>query len=505
MLALLRWQDESVGDSITSEEYAEAVRVTKCDSSVPLNPANWAKFPHNKHGLKMHVRSGVSPEVRKELWLDLLGVIEDDLVLFAKAYREPSQDDIPEQVKDTFGWPYDTSTIPSLCNKPGFKAGYDRVLQALALDHHHVTVSPIVPVLVQLALHFVDEWECFALVSKLLRKTGWLDRNHRESRASTATLKWICATKLDLRELSAIKPVTMTLDGLLGRMLEDWCVWPFCGQPFWIAVRVMDMFLVEGPKFLYKLAFSAMRLFVATHKETILDDITKGTMLKFIKEMPVVQKSEWFRAAFSKKLPKNTLLKRWGLELNNMEQSRDDPQVEAYVQKVTPDTTSEILSTDAMWNTLWEWLPLWVTSEHPECLFRASRDGYNLRTLYRYCEHVQPIILVVRTTNDEVFGAFISSELVGRHGARFFGNGESFIFSLKPVNDCYRWSRETDLILRGTDHELAVGSGGGAYGLFLDGDLDRGSTATCTAFLNPPLTGGAHDFKCAAIEVYACT
>ena len=44
-----------------------------------------------------------------------------------------------------------------------------------------------------------------------------------------------------------------------------------------------------------------------------------------------------------------------------------------------------------------------------------------------------------------------------------------------------------------------------AYGLFLDGDLDRGSTATCTAFLNPPLTGGAHDFKCAAIEVYACT
>ena len=61
----------------------------------------------------------------------------------------------------------------------------------------------------------------------------------------------------------------------------------------------------------------------------------------------------------------------------------------------------------------------------------------------------------------QVFGAFISSELVGRHGARFFGNGESFVFSLKPVNECYRWSRETDLILRGTDRELAVGSGGG--------------------------------------------
>lgn len=192
-------------------------------------------------------------------------------------------------MKDTFGWPYDASTIPTLCNKPAFKAGYDRVLQALALDHNHVTVSPIVPVLVLLALHFVDEWECFALVSKLLRKTGWLDRNSRESKASTATLKWICATvrgqaphtnlthpsaiswlfcaqKLDLRELSSIKPPLMTLDGFLGRMLEDWCVWPFCGQPFWVAVRVMDMFLVEGPKFLYKLALSAVRLFLAVHK-----------------------------------------------------------------------------------------------------------------------------------------------------------------------------------------------------------------------------------------------
>lgn len=89
--ALLRWQDESVGNCITSAEYVEAVRVTKCDSSAPLTPANWAKFPHNKHGLKMHIRSGVLPEVRKELWLDLLGVIEDDLVLFAKAYREPSE------------------------------------------------------------------------------------------------------------------------------------------------------------------------------------------------------------------------------------------------------------------------------------------------------------------------------------------------------------------------------------------------------------------------------
>ena len=117
--------------------------------------------------------------------------------------------------------------------------------------------------------------------------------------------------------------------------------------------------------------------FYLTPLDKALDDITRETMLQFIKAMSISQKIEWFRTAFVKKLPKNTLLKRWGLELNNMEPSRDDPgQMEVYVPKVIPDATSEILVSETMWNGVWEWLPLWVTSEHPQCLFKASRDGY---------------------------------------------------------------------------------------------------------------------------------
>ena len=88
----------------------------------------------------------------------------------------------------------------------------------------------------------------------------------RLPRSYVLLLLLFCAQKLDLRELASIKPPLMTLDGFLGRMLEDWCVWPFCGQSFWVAVRVMDMFLVEGPKFLYKLAFSAVKIFMAAKK-----------------------------------------------------------------------------------------------------------------------------------------------------------------------------------------------------------------------------------------------
>ena len=45
-----------------------------------------------------------------------------------------------------------------------------------------------------------------------------------------------------------------------------------------------------------------------------------------------------------------------------------------------------------------------------------------------------------------------------------------------------------------------------AFGLWLDGELDRGSTATCAAFNNAPLTGnGEVDFKSAAVEVFYCS
>ena len=42
-----------------------------------------------------------------------------------------------------------------------------------------------------------------------------------------------------------------------------------------------------------------------------------------------------------------------------------------------------------------------------------------------------------------------------------------------------------------------------AFGLWLDGELDKGSTSCCQAFNNAPLTSTGADFSCAAIEVYS--
>ena len=61
----------------------------------------------------------------------------------------------------------------------------------------------------------------------------------------------------------------------------------------------------------------------------------------------------------------------------------------------------------------------------------------------------------------KVFGAFIVGSLTDRRNNTFFGSGESFLFSLYPRFQCFEWTAESDLILRGNDDELIVGSGGG--------------------------------------------
>ena len=48
--------------------------------------------------------------------------------------------------------------------------------------------APLVPVLGQLMLHFIDEWEVFALLSHLLERTAWLDHSRAQCDASRSTL-----------------------------------------------------------------------------------------------------------------------------------------------------------------------------------------------------------------------------------------------------------------------------------------------------------------------------
>lgn len=49
--------------------------------------------------------------------------------------------------------------------------------------------------------------------------------------------------------------------------------------------------------------------------------------------------------------------------------------------------------------------------------------------------------MLVKTTTGEVFGAFLTDTWQKRRPRRFFGSGESFVFTLKPEPAVYYWAR----------------------------------------------------------------
>lgn len=98
----------------------------------------------------------------------------------------------PEQVEMMYGWPFDLQCLPLHYMKPAYSAAFSRVLTAVAYTHRHVSACPLLPVLVHVTLHFLEEWECYAALNNLLKRHSWLDHDHREILASHATLRALC-------------------------------------------------------------------------------------------------------------------------------------------------------------------------------------------------------------------------------------------------------------------------------------------------------------------------
>ena len=55
---------------------------------------------------------------------------------------------------------------------------------------------------------------------------------------------------------------------------------------------------------------------------------------------------------------------------------------------------------------------------------------------------------------------------------------------------------------QGSSENLVIGSSGGQFGLWFDGDLNKGRTQPCETFGNPPLTPSS-DFCVYCLECWA--
>merc|ERR1712194_824662 len=110
----------------------------------------------------------------------------------------------------------------------------------------------------------------------------------------------------------------------------------------------------------------------------------------------------------------------------------------------------------------------------------------SLQTMFRNIAEKGANVMLIRSTNNYIFGCFASEEW--RSSDRYFGTGESFVFSFGKMEDGfqdldlrqvrkrykrYQWAGKNDFTLYSDSDTIAVG-GGGVFAITVDANFYRG-------------------------------
>ncbi|XP_030610832.1 TBC1 domain family member 24 isoform X3 [Archocentrus centrarchus] len=451
----------------------------------------------------------------------------------------------------------DGNPIPRYCLKPEAVASAHQIISCLAGQFPDISHCPSLPAVTSLLLHFsVDEAQCFEHISRILAyESSCMTFGDLANKYCTAAHKLIVATAQDVMDV-----------------YSDWQRWVLGDLPFSHVVRVLDVYLVEGYKVLYRVAVALLK-FYRKHKIGVQggqgnqqqqdSNKIKADIQAFVKGIAsTVTPDKLLEKAFSIRL-----LSRKEITLLQLTNEKSLQQKGITVKQkrsrrnvqlaLNPDTfSSEIVSAKEM-HDIWSWIPERFALCQPQLLFTTSTHGCSLNRFYSHCEGHEPTLLLIRTTDADVCGAFLSTDWEerkrGGNKSSFFGTGECFVFRLKPEMERYEWvvishpelassiktqdqeetaasegrnldnsleqpekppgelspflsarhfnlnSKNTSMFMSGNVDSIIVGGGDG-NALYIDSELNHGRTGRCTTFDNPPLC--AESFQISLLEVW---
>ncbi|KAL6095153.1 tbc1d24 [Pungitius sinensis] len=483
-----------------------------------------------------------------------------DIVGNAAATKKPSSHiPLPEFV--------DGSPLPRYCLKAEAVASAHRVANCVAGQFPDISHCPSLPAVTSLLLHFsADEAQCFELVSRMLscNEPGkrLLDQTFLAHESGCMTFGDLASKYCSAAHRMIVASAQDVLD-----VYSDWQRWVLGDLPFGHAVRVLDIYLVEGYKVLFRVAIALLK-FYRKHKaeaqgaaepdsNKVRDEIqafVRGIGSSVTPEK-LLEKAFSIRMLSRKEITLLQLTNERSLQQKGItvKQKRRNVQL-----ALNPDTfSSEIVSAKEM-RDIWSWIPERFALCQPQLLFTTSTHGCSLNRFYAHCEGYEPTLLLIRTTDGDVCGAFLSTDWEerkrGGNKLSFFGTGECFVFRLKPEMERYEWvvirhpelasssktpdpddadppegqqadsngleqperpagdlspflsarhfnlnSKNTSMFMAGNFDSIIVGGGDG-NALYIDSELNHGRAGRCTTFDNPLLC--AESFQVALLEVW---
>ncbi|XP_026488789.1 GTPase-activating protein skywalker isoform X7 [Vanessa tameamea] len=447
------------------------------------------------------------------------------------------------------------------------RAVADRVVSVLGYACPDITYSPSLYPITAALLHFMPEEECYHCMASLVAS--------KEKMFITQTkllneVTWKTVMQIAKKHAKSAAQHLSRLSGAIGpeRIYADWQWWILAALPFPHLVRVLDCFFHEGIKVFYRVALAILILF---HKHSTNQnsewyaEATKNgvdhAVDKFCRNMPA-SPTKLLRTAFSIRALSSQYISRvfiktemtlkskqviTGSRLVRSRSSDNLPtsQSQVNIQMMSHTLTiregshspgpralsmgvypiqaikSQILDQSELF-TLWSWLPVRITMYQPVLLYTTEEHGCSLTTFYVRVEHHEPTLLMIKTCNNEVFGAYCSTRWFERNqkderGNRqaYFGTGETFLFSLYPERAKYPWvgcsigadgkgeervSHASELFMAADSKMITIGGGEG-QAIWMDENIRFGKTDRCSTFNNPPLCPSG-DFEIRVLEVY---
>ncbi|XP_045485834.1 GTPase-activating protein skywalker isoform X1 [Pieris rapae] len=448
------------------------------------------------------------------------------------------------------------------------RAVADRVVSVLGYACPDITYSPSLYPITAALLHFMPEEECYHCMASLVAS--------KEKMFITQTkllneVTWKTVMQIAKKHAKSAAQHLLRLSGAIGpeRIYADWQWWILAALPFPHLVRVLDCFFHEGLKVFYRVALAILILF---HKHSTNQnsewyaEATKNgvdhAIDKFCRNMPA-SPTKLLRTAFSIRALSSQYISRVFIKTemtlkskqvitgNRLVRSRSSDNLPTSQSQVNIQMMSHTLTIResprsshlALWFpfpnavfsdqqqhssdlrqklfTLWSWLPVRITMYQPVLLYTTEEHGCSLTTFYVRVEHHEPTLLMIKTCNNEVFGAYCSTRWFERNqkderGNRqaYFGTGETFLFSLYPERAKYPWvgcsagdGKEDQRVAHGSELFMAADSkmitigGGDGQAIWMDENIRYGKTDRCSTFNNPPLCPSG-DFEIRVLEVY---
>lgn len=402
------------------------------------------------------------------------------------------------------------------------KQAIKRILCVYEYHNPQVTFSPGLVSISSILLHFMKEHEVFGALC-LMSST----KEHLiESKSSWDATCSVFSRLLKSYSKTSYEIISKYATDSLDSIFNEWYWWIFDCLSFEYLVKIMDCFLYEGQKVFYRVSLAIVKLFTRVIKSQNIK-VDKFSIKQFCQSqgaLPSIDKllkvsfsirnlkrstiNDFFqKEEIKKKLKSTTNQPIPIIQINNDKPMSTNDHSPNHI--FLKEASTSVLSHSNL-STLWSWIPQRLSVYNPNMLYTSQEHGTSVNTLLNVLDELEYCIIVVKTFQDEIFGAFCSGLWNDRkkQGVNFFGTGETFLFTIAPEKKIFKWigtktktTPSQELFLRIDGNKIAIG-GGSHDGLSIKTNLIEGTTNTCDTFENEPLCS-QNNFEVAILEVIA--